>query len=235
MRSLMRILISLPVVCAPWLVGAGSVQTVYAAQPVGPTEALRLLAQGQAANTKCRHLTSAEHEELGDYVARAEVASVARDSVGAATSALKSGRAAGKSMLCGDSSKELVFGTLHAARRAISAANRGSGRAVTRRHSRGKARADINKRLKNWPRTGSLEHYQAQTAAYYIERRCQHLTYNQAVRFWKALVGRHQAMVRRHGPGAVKRAKQDALAKARTHGNCSAKTASWVRFAFSRI
>ena len=75
----------------------------------------------------------------------------------------------------------------------------------------------------------SLNPYVQATAAYYVERRCQHLGHAAAVRFWRRVVSKHDAALSSHDRVAVASAKARAISIARSAGACGARTARLVR------
>ncbi len=104
--------------------------------------------------------------------------------------------------------------TLAARRRALAPTQRTSLR-VAERRSRGKVAR------------GSIARFKSQTRAYYIQRRCNHLSYNKALRFWELIAVQHDRMIRRYGSGAVSRAQRQARSAAR-RARCSAATKQQV-------
>lgn len=131
MGNLSRIFISLPFLVGAFAAAPQAVSTAAAA-PLQPKDALRILAHANAADAKCTYLNSADHDELSGYVAKAEVAAAKRHGVDVARTAIKRGRAAGKAMACGSTSRELVAAALDAARAAMAAVRSGH----TRRQAR---------------------------------------------------------------------------------------------------
>lgn len=240
MRSAMGLIISLPLLVAPWAAGLSVSGSAQAAQ-MGPTDVVHLLSKSKTVNGKCRHVTSAEHEELGDYLAKAEIAAANRQGSDAASAAVKSGAAKGKTMECGEESKAMVNGTLDAARRAMAAAKasdrkraRKKKRVVSSRQSSSSSRGTLipNRDYRVGQGRG-LERYSHQASAYYVEHRCRHLNQHQAVRFWKRIVSNHQQLIASHGPGKVARAKSRAIALANKAGRCGTRTAMYVRDGYS--
>ena len=111
--------------------------------PMPMAQALRVLAQANAMDAKCRFLNTAEHAELSGYAAKAEVISAGRMGVAAASRAVAAGEAAGRQSACDADNGEIVRAALAAAREAIRQAprrrvaeRRGARRAMARRVAR---------------------------------------------------------------------------------------------------
>ncbi len=230
MQYLSRILISLPLCALPLLAAAPHAS----ASGLRPSDAVRLLAQSRTADERCQYLNAADHQQLADYVARAEVAAARIDGVATTKAARVRGDAGGRAMPCNASSRIVVTATLAAARRAekqlgpkIAEMEKQAKKDKARQRQaasnpvqpRKNARvaalqaprpvpADKPNRLFSLSGSGSgLALYTRQAAAYYIERRCQFLSSGETMAFWKAIVARHNAMIARYGGAAVRRAK----------------------------
>ena len=228
MHKLTHFIISLPLLVAP-LALAGTAP-VKAAQNIGPTGAVRLLAQSRTADAKCHHLNGREHLELNDYLAKAEIAAATMSSVSQAQSARRSGSKMGKSMACGQSSEELVRATLDAARRAMAAARSQSRKRRAVRHQpQARVRQSDGVVINRSATSSSLTRYRRVTTAYYLERRCQHLSRSNAVRFWKKVVSSHNAVLQKYSSSQVSKAKSGAESAARGWGRCGARTARIVQ------
>jgi len=76
-------------------------------------------------------------------------------------------------------------------------------------------------------RNRTLVRFGAQTRAYYLDLRCKHLPYKQALRFWKLIARKHRALTRRHGAGTVNRVSRRAKASAKAR--CGATTRRLVQ------
>ncbi len=255
MRCLSRILISLPLAALPFLTASPHVS---AAQAMRPSDAVRLLAQSRTADERCHYLKPADHQQLADYVARAEVAAARLEGVGTTKRALSRGNAEGKAMTCNARSKIVVTATLAAARQAekqlgpqIASLEKKAKKqqrkrqAQVRSHKKTRvaalqspapapAPADDGKGLFALSGSGSaLDFYTRQAAAYYIERRCGFLSSSDTMAFWKLIVTRHNAMIARYGGAAVTRAK--ANAEQAGAAACSRDSAVFVRAAWSNM
>lgn len=229
MRTASKIIISLPLLAGAWMVGIGSMSA--AVQDLRPSEAVELLARSEAIDVKCRYLGSAEHEELRDYVARAEVAVASQTSAARAGAAINKGSAAGKAAACGRESEITVRATMDAARRAISASRNAQRQAA-------KPSVQTASLRTNDPAasTGSkTARYARLAAAYYVERRCKHLSHAQAVDFWKRIVRMHKSVLSSHGPDALARAKSSAIAKSKSMRRCNSNSAKLVRASYRTI
>jgi hypothetical protein len=249
MGSLPRILISLPLIVMPLL---AATPHASASQAMRPSNAVRLLAKSRTVDARCQYLVGPDHQQLADYVARAEVASAQLDGVAATKSALAAGNSEGKTMACDAGSKAMVSAVLTAARRAEKSL--GPQLAALEK----KARANQRSRPQSQPRkktrvvamqpppadgsgnlsglsgsNGGLDLYTRHAAAYYIERRCGFLASRDTMAFWKLIVARHKDMIARFGGGAVTVAKaraEDAGAAA-----CGSQSQVFVRSAWNDI
>lgn len=235
MRNLTYMMMSLPLLVAPLTV----MPTTFAkaaARNVGPTGAVKLLAQSRTADAKCHHLSSQEHAELDDYVAKAEIAAATMTTAAEAQSARRSGSKLGKEMACGQTSHDLVRATLDAARRAMVAARaQRKQKTIVQRKPRQprQLQASIAKqpeiKVVKAGGSSSLTRYRRITEAYYLERRCQHLSRPNAVRFWKKIVSSHNAVLKKYSKSQVSKAKSGAERAARSWGKCGSRTAQIVK------
>lgn len=230
MRTASKIILSLPLLAAAWMVGIGSMRA--AVQNLQPSEAVELLARSEAIDAKCQYLSNTEHQELRDYVARAEVAVAAQTSVERAGNAISRGSAAGSTTACGRNSEITVRATMDAARRAIAAARSPQQAAAS---SRPQTQAVALRSKPSAREAGKTARYSRLAAAYYIERRCKHLSHAQAVDFWKRIVRMHKAVLSSQGPDALTRAKSRAIAKANSMRRCNANSAKLVRSSYRTI
>ncbi len=230
MRNLTQLVISLPLLVAPLaIMGSGPLKA--AAQNVGPIGAVKLLAQSRTADAKCHHLSSQEHTELNDYVAKAEIAAASMTSAIQAQSARRTGNKLGKGMACGNTSEDLVRATLDAARRAMAAARaqKKTRKISNRQQQQVAVRNQADVQAIPASRSTSLTRYRRVTEAYYLERRCQHLSRPKAVRFWKKVVSSHHAVLKKYSSSQVSKAKSGAERAARNWGRCGSRTARIVQ------
>lgn len=229
MRIASKIVISLPLLAGAWMVGIGSMSA--AVQDLRPSEAVELLARSEAIDVKCRHLSGAEHDELRDYVARAEVAVASQTSAARAGAAINKGAAAGNATSCGRESEITVRATMDAARRAIAASRNAQPEPAAPRAQTAALRTSepaVGAR-------GKPARYARLAAAYYVERRCKHLSHAQAVDFWKRIVRMHKSVLSSHGPDALTRAKSRAIAKSKSMRRCNSNSAKLVRASYRTI
>jgi hypothetical protein len=229
MRSLAPYLVTFPLLLAP--MSAVWVKPALA-QVVPAEQALELLARGVAADAKCNHLNGGERQELVDYLATAEVAETARSSPAGAQSIIARGKAQGRESLCGAQSRDEVQATLAAARDAMARSD-GRRRVKPQRQT---ADANASRRTRQagiavGTKTG-LAGYGEWAMAYYVERRCGHLSNRKMYRLWNAVLARHNAALKAHGRRAVattlKRAEARALRQA-----CGTRTAALVGAAYA--
>lgn len=227
MRKFLKIVISIPLLAGAGIIGANKMSA--AVQEMGPSDAVVVLARSESIDAKCRYLSSHEHDELNDYVAKAEVAAARLDGAARASSAVRTGLAAGKSASCNRESEIIVRATMDAARRAIATTVTAHPASVTPQGQRAQKRASVS----NLP--GSVVTYSRLAAAYYVERRCQHLSHAQAVDFWKRIVRMHNYVLTSQGPDALSAAKSRAIAHAKTQRRCNSNTAQLVRASYQKI
>lgn len=233
MRTASKIVVSLPLLAGAWMVGIGTMNA--AVQDLRPSEAVELLARSEAIDVKCQHLSSAEHQELRDYVARAEVAVASQTSAERAGVALSKGAAAGNATACGRESEITVRATMDAARRAITASRNSQPQQVAAPAKPKKQQVALRTSEPAPRATGKTARYTRLAAAYYVERRCKHLSHAQAVDFWKRIVRMHKAVLSSHGPDALTRAKSRAIAKAGSMRRCNSNSAKLVRASYRAI
>ena len=239
MSNFKNLVVSLPLLVIPVGLALSSVAKAETVN-VGPSGAVKLLSQSNAVNTKCNYLPSSQKSELSGYLAKAEIAAASMDGTQQARTARKQGAKLGKQMDCSADSKELVTATLDAARRAMRAAiaqKRTRVRTAKRRPAPYVARkVKIDPSLPRatiFRKKGSLTRYRKLTAAYYLERRCQHLSRAEAVGFWKRIVARHNAVLSKYSTAQVAKAKRDAERAANAQGACGARTAQIVRAGYA--
>ena len=100
--------------------GLCAIQSSAFAEPMGAEQATQLLARSQAVEIKCKFLSVSQREELSAFVAKAEVAMVAKSSVAKTKSILVSGRAQASGVTCSDTEKTDIVNILNAANQATS-------------------------------------------------------------------------------------------------------------------
>lgn len=233
MRKLSTVFISLPVMFVSLAVFQGQ-PGLAETQNVGPTGAVRLLAQSRSVDARCKHLTAREHGELNDYVAKAEIGAAKMTSATEAQQARRAGSALGKAMACGRNSEELVRATLDAARRAMRVALANNKKHATRPQRLARAPQNNTQPALVASASSSLTGYRSVTEAYYLERRCQHLSRPAAVQFWRKIVARHQAVLRKYSQSQVAKAKSGARRAAQAQGRCGQRTARIVHAGLRR-
>lgn len=226
------VVISVPLLVAPLAFLAPAPPVLAAPVNVGPEGALRLLAQSRTLDTRCKYLNAAEHGELEDYVAKAEIAVARTAGAQPAQDARRAGIRLGKKLKCGPDARELVSATMDAARRAIRQVRAQRIKRVTKPRTERRrvvAQSIPAPKGKGLNKSISLDGYRRVATAYYLERRCQHLSRANAMAFWKQIVARHNAVLKKYEPGAVKRAQTRAQLNARAKGRCGARTAQIVK------
>lgn len=235
MRKITQLVISLPLFVVPLVLG-GTAPLKAEVKNVGATGAVRLLSQSSVADAKCHYLTSGENSELNGYSAKAEIAAARMTSTDATKQARRQGRKLGKTMICGKTGEGIVRATLDAARRAMVAARAQSKTRKVVVRQQPKRRIVVRRKPASEPRVivnaSSLTRYRRVTEAYYLERRCQHLSRSKAVRFWKQIVSSHSAVLRKYSSSQVAKAKSGAERAARNQGRCGSRTARIVMAGF---
>ncbi|MFT3986195.1 hypothetical protein [Aestuariivirga sp.] len=219
-----RMLISLPILVLP-LAGM-SVNPAHAASP--SEEAVRYLARAQQTDSKCHFLSSPQRNELARYAARAQLAAASQMSSGAARNAASRGAAEGRAQPCTAATKSDVVDTLVAARTAVAAADRGQNTPTTAAPA-----SNASIALASGPR-GGLKFYSGQVKAYYIERKCKHLSASQDRRYWQAIGDLHRETVARNGSASVAPVMRNAEASANSL-SCGAATEAAVEQGYETV
>ena len=235
-KMLSRYLIALPVALLPALTlfGGG-----LHAQGVPAQQAVEILSRAKAADGKCQVLSAGERDELARYSARAEIAAASQVSVDKARRARSRGETAGKAAECSTNTAADVRETLTAAREAITATD---AKPTAPKLSKPKqASKDVPKQAKPaaHPKAANqggpgLSAYGEIIAAYYVERRCRHLSRGDANRFWRRVVTLHRATVARFGASAVAPLKRNAERQAR-RVSCGGTTMAQVKSGFGEV
>jgi len=222
---LSRYLITLPVMLLP-LVAAGARPGL--ADAAGVEQGVEILARAKAADSRCHILSEGERDELGRYAARAEIAAASRISVTAARTARSRGDAAGSAADCGATVATDVRDTLAAAREAIAAHGR-----KPRPEISAATAASVADR---GPPAGApgLARYGRLAEAYYVERRCRHLSRGDADRFWRAIVRMHKLVLVSNGTAAVAPVLRRAERQSHSPG-CGEATYAEVKAGFQEI
>ncbi len=239
MSTLTRVIVSVPIAAASWML-AMNAMTAAASQDIAPSKALELLSRSRTVDAKCKYLSVPEHVELGDYVAKAEVSTAGREGVSRARSAVSAGMAQGKTMSCDRDSEIVVRATMDAARRAMAAvqAQQADPKRTAKRTKPNAETKDLRRKIavrRNAPPTGALKRYASEAAAYYVERRCRHLSQGQVMDFWRKIAAKHAVMLDRFGPDAVRAAKNRAISRSKASGRCSSRTVRMVKSGYSSI
>jgi len=225
---------------------------------LGPGDAAAHLARAHGAAEKCGHLTVEMRSELSDYVNMAEVVAAAAVGPEEIVRLIEEGRQQGQNMACGSGTEELAISAVNAAREALQQAEGGAeisdtiadapmvepvaveqeqaARIVETEQPAPSAKPASKPQAS--ARNGSeaeLIRYAQATAAYYVERRCQHLGGERAMRFWQQVVSRHNAMLSRHDRAAVAQAKARAISMAEATGSCGSRTRRMVSAGLSLV
>lgn len=236
---------------------SGAPQMATASQVGLDIGTFQTISEGHATESKCRQLSAADREELATHAAYAETAAVkangssrviaarkrARSSVscgGAAKSRAQAGLDAGRKFeqryvesktaaqrARARKAKQAKKRKVRKARRTQRARTRTTRNAVVRVPTQRTSLRSAERRVASRVVRGSIARFKSQTRAYYLQRRCNHLSYNQALRFWELIAAQHTRMIRKYGAKAVSRAQRQARAAAR-RPRCSPSTKQQV-------
>lgn len=228
------VLLSLPILtCMAMMVSPNH------AQEMEPAQTAQHLAQAREADAKCRHLSAAEHEELGQYVARAEIASAGRNGAETAMAAIRAGHTAGRAMTCGPESERLVRAALDAARETMAVSDtQANQEAREGTAALPRAQQDTvpqNRRLQSTTASIMLGRFAGELMAYNLERRCRQLRGRRANDFWRRIVARQEAMISAYGSQAVALAASKAEAAATAYGPCGRRTGVLIKATYKSL
>lgn len=198
------------------LAGATIVFVPFMASPATAAITLdqfTIIAGGWQLEQRCDHLDADKHDALGTIAAQAEIDAVRSYGASSVTDVLAGAEQFGKEKgaACGDE-------TLEAVDRAYDMAEQ-YALAITAEAKRKRSRR-ISRRLKTpqleveAPRRSALSRFGSQTEAYYLQHRCRHLPYEQALAFWKLIKKHHLALMKNYGAGAVNQVSRRAKNKA---------------------
>jgi hypothetical protein len=229
MGRLLHILITLPLIVSPLSLLAAD--TSHGAT-FSQMDALRLLAKSKAADGKCKILGPAEADELGSYLARAEVAATQRNSIEDAQGTIALGKTLGSTAPCDSATAAEVSDTLDAARRAMVAVEEAeNSREQYSQRKVKRVQAERDEEARSRPAV-TVKRYRQQAFAYYLERRCQHLSARQAHSFWSNIIQQHRSLARKTGGKAVAAAARSAEAEA-ARMSCGSESRRIVRVEYS--
>jgi hypothetical protein len=186
---------------------------------VAAEEATKLLAKSMSMEDKCKFLSAAQHEELSGFVAKAEIAMVAKSSTEKAKALIATGRALGRSATCSDQDHEDVIDIIAAAQQASANLAQPAKPAATPVKSN--PPAPVKPEAKKpvlvsvpTPVRGSLGQYAAMTEHYYKARRCNSMTFASISGLYKNVVATHHNVVASFGVSAVRAVMQKSETKA---------------------
>jgi hypothetical protein len=189
------------------------------AEPIAAEQATQLLARSQSLEEKCKFLLPAQRDELSAFVAKAEVAMVARSSVKATKALINVGRAQGKAAACNDAERADVVDIISAAQQATSrkiqmvqttVPNKPITLATT--IEKPKPIFSVYKKpiveTKPEPIKSGLGQYAQLTQRYYLARRCNSMSYGSINSLYKNVVSTHRLVVASFGVPAVRAVMQ---------------------------
>ncbi|MBI2719521.1 MAG: hypothetical protein HYX36_12295 [Rhizobiales bacterium] len=201
---------------------AGTAVPQAYAEVVAAEQALTILARVETAGSRCNFLSNSLRAELARYLARAEIAAAERMPAATRRSALAAGRAEGRALPCDATSRAEVSETLSAARVAVRAADRGSVTKEQAVASYAPPRGNV----------GELGYYGDAVKAYYLERKCRHLSASQDRRYWQAIGRIHRKTVAGNGSAAVAALMRRAEAVANSM-SCGSDSLAMVQAGFA--
>jgi hypothetical protein len=185
-----------------------------------------LLAKSQAIDTKCKFLTSSEHDEISNLVARAEIALARRESIAATKAVMARNNLAGRNASCSASEHAEVSNILAAAKAAVSAAPV----VVAAKPKPAMVRSTIilaqpknsipqAKPMALKPVSG-LAQYATITERYYLARRCGNMSSRAITDFYQTVVSTHKQVLSSFGRRAVAGIMHESQSRAGTK-SCS--------------
>jgi hypothetical protein len=212
------------------------------AEVIKADQAMVILAKSLAADSKCNFLSSVEHDELSNLVARAELSLAQKASVAVATTSLAQGKKAGQGSTCNADDRAEITEVLSAAKTAAAQApvNKAEEKpmAAVAQLPVTKAKEIMHpvtvekpmaaKKLKllavaniKQPIVKKIQHVKLQTystitAKYYLERRCGTMGAKAINALYQDVVSIHRSSLHTFGRGAVAAAMHRAEAQARS-------------------
>jgi hypothetical protein len=188
------------------------------AEPIAAEQATQLLARSQAMEEKCKFLTSVQRDELSAFVAKAEVAMVAKSSVKATKALISNGRAKAAGASCNDAERADIVDIISAAQQAISrkvqivqAPVPNKPIVVATQIEKPKPVTAILKKpvdVKPSPVKSGLSQYAQLTQRYYLARRCNSMSSGSINSLYKNVVSTHRSVVASFGVPAVRAVMQ---------------------------
>ena len=188
------------------------------AEPIAAEQATQLLARSQAIEERCKFLTSVQRDELSAFVAKAELAMVARSSVNSAKALISSGRAQAVGALCNNAEHAEIVDIISAAQQATS--HQVQTAALQTPTTQAVAATQIEKSkpvisiLKNpvdvklAPVKSGLGQYAQLTQRYYLARRCNSMSFSSINSLYRTVVSTHRNVVASFGVPAVRAVMQ---------------------------
>jgi hypothetical protein len=221
------IVISLPLICAAAFMGLGHPQA-FAGESQAE-QATKLLARSQVLDSKCNFLSSTEHEQLTNLVARAELALAGRTSVDVTKQALATGRAQGQAASCTETERadiRMIFGSASQAasmapkpepKQEVAMAQPAPEPKMIAKPKRVKVLLPFSteplKKTKS-KSNAALMQYASITEQYYVARRCGSMSAKKMQGFYQNVVSTHQQVLSDFGRSAVASVMQQSESKA---------------------
>lgn len=190
----------------------------------------------------CKHLSASKRSTLGEAAAHAEIDMARQHGATEVNRIVEGAEAFGreKGADCGTETQQAVirsygFAIAYAKEKTAKVSRKTrkvekrkvEKRKTEKREAREQEQEDVVVEAPNETRktSGALKRYRKQTEAYYLQYRCRHLPYRQAVAFWNLIKTQHYALIRKYGAGAVGRMSRQAKSRAnRDSVYCGAKT-----------
>ena len=196
---------------------------------MGADEATKLLARSQALEEKCKFLTASQHEELSAFVAKAEIAMVAKSSAATARTIIATGRATGINAACTGAEHADIVNIISAAHQATSGAAQSNPtlarvapeKAVVvvtpvENSKTTKPAQEITKLFSDRIVLKSgLGRYAELIQRYYLARRCNTMSQGPITSLYRDVVSTHRSVVSSFGVPAVRSVMNQSEIKAK--------------------
>lgn len=206
MLKIAPVLLLLPLVALP-------LAALPALAALSPQQGLTILAKAHVADGRCKFLSKAERRELGNYRARAELASSQLMSQKKAEAAIAKGTAQGQAAACNERTRTDIIETLVAARAAIAEADG----AEPDKQQPAVTVDPVDKMLPGRKdKAVALAAYRALVKPYFLDLRCKHLSGRKARNYYEAIKDLQKATIGRHGATAVAAAQARAQREAKS-------------------
>jgi hypothetical protein len=197
-----------------------------------------VIAGGWQLEQRCTHLDERSHAQLGEISAHAEVEVAQAIGAERVREIMASARAFGeeRGASCNSETREEVLLSLQLAQDYADARSEVAAVAPPQPEIAPPA-SEPARALPNEPVLAeALIRFGEQTRAYYLQRRCGHLSYRQDYHFWQLIAHQHAQLLRRFGASAIRRMQREAEESANGDAYaCGGQTRTMVRAGYSAI